>query len=37
MEQQRKSQRNEHDRKHEESHIRELALQVELAKLRGIP
>ena len=37
MEQERKAQRNERNRQREESRIRELALQVELAKLRGIP
>ena len=37
MEQQREVQRDKCDRQHEESRIHELALQVELAKLRGIP
>ena len=36
MEQQREAQRDERDRHREESRIRELALQVELAKLRGM-
>ena len=37
MEQQRETQCNKRDRQRKESRIHELALQVELAKLHGIP